>query len=127
MDRAAAAKLWRQAQVSPEEQEFRAWLRKCAGIMEGWSSNEVAHMAIMAGFDRELVVRVLSDFKAAMIPGAASLENRAALKEYDRDHAIAQFLRMRDDLEKPKPFDLKPSWDAVIRFQTEGVEFAEAA
>lgn len=111
--------------MDPEELEFRAWLKNCAGILAGRDSFEVAHMAILVGWPQALVTRVLVDFQDAM--AGSCLENRAVLKAFQLEHAIDQFTQMRRDLETPKPTDLQPLWEDVHRFQTEGVDFPEGA
>ncbi len=108
--------LLKPAPMSEAEKEFRAWIKECKAILADRNVYEVAEMAIMCGFDKGIVYRVLSTFKDAM--DGTQIENRAAFQTWNFSRAVDEVQRMKEEMARPKKFDLMPLWRDLHANQT---------
>ncbi len=104
--------------MSDEEKELRAWIKKCAraNLFGDRDPREIAYLALLNDFPRELVYSVLSCFRDAI--EGSHVDSRAAFQFLHFSQAVATAHRMRDELTKPKELDLSPLWLDVTAYQT---------
>lgn len=116
MDMASAEALLRPVEMSPEEKDLRAWLKDCKDILADRAPTEIGELAILVGFDRSLVYKVLSYFCDAM--NGTHIEGRVALKAYQFEAAVERVQSMDADLKRVPELDLMPLWKEVHTYQT---------
>jgi hypothetical protein len=95
-----------------EEIEFRAWLKNCkdTAILKEGSPAEIAHLAVMVGFDIAMVCAVLSHFRAAMQD--SHIDTFAAWEAYRFDQTIHRMEKKRKGI-----LDLSEKWERVAKLQ----------
>lgn len=109
---------------SPEEQEFRAWLKDCRDVLSDRQPDEVAYFAILNGFSRILVYSVLSYFKDAMM--GTNIDSRIKFESFRLSCAIEETIRMRDNLTRNKELELMRLWEDVYHYQTNDLQEAKS-
>jgi len=100
--------------MSDDEKEFRQWLKSCQAILAGRKPDEIAQLAILADFKREVVYMVLSTFQDAMdgthVDGRARMaviEKTSYMERSDEEKKATDALH-REGLRHRK--FLKPLW-----------------
>lgn len=109
-----------QPMVIPEnEKELRQWVKKCAGdgLFEGREPWEVAQLAIMNGFDRQVIYSVISCMEGDLMGG--HIEKRSQLQFW----RLTQAIELVQEMKKVKELDLRPKWKALAEYYT-GEELA---
>jgi len=107
--------LLRPMEMSDEEREFRAWIKKCKPILEGHTNTQKAHLAIANGFDRKLVFQVFSSPTDAM--NGTQIDRRWELELLRWEMNFETFLRMRQKLERAQN-PCWPLWEDVHKYQS---------
>jgi len=97
---------------SPQETEIRAWIKANRKTLEGRSPNEIAHLAILCGFDISDVCMTLSNFRDAM--EGSNIDNRAAFQGWLFDKAVGDFMKLKEDLARVPELDLRPQWKELV-------------
>ena len=110
--------------MTDAEKELHTWLKLNRETFIDRASSEVAHYAVMNGFDPGLVFNVVCSFRDAM--EGTNLERRSALKELEFDGALKSVQKLNDKIAKKekreKGLDLMPLWKDLYEYN-----FGEAA
>jgi hypothetical protein len=71
-------------------------------------------MAVLCGFDRAIVCRVLSNFQSVM--DGSNPDNRAAMYVFQVEAAMERVRDMKTKLAYVKELDLMPLWKSVCEY-----------
>lgn len=105
-------------ELAPAETEIRAWLKKNRTTLLGRDASEVAHLAVLCGFDLSDVCMTLSNFEDAK--RGSHIENRAAFQTWRLEMAIDDCNKLKKKLE-PRELDLMPLWADLVANTVTGV------
>lgn len=100
--------------ITPAETEIRAWLKANKERLAGRAPDEIAHLAVLCGFNVDDVCSTLANFRDAI--SDTYVESRAAKETLILEMTIDTVLEMR----RPIELDLYPLWqDLVNEFENE--------
>ena len=119
--------MFREYPQTEAEREVREWLKKNRHIFHGtqeWTPTEIAHIALDNKLDRQAVYNVISQ---GMKELQGRFENRAAMHIFQVESALMEVIKLKAQIDYIPELDLRPQWEAIHRYFTEGNEFKEAA
>ena len=116
MDKKIFLELMKGVPMTDAEKEFRAWIKLNKETLVDRTAHEIAQVAILSGFDAEIVFSVLSSIKDAL--GGTQVESRARMQMFRWDVAVEDFHRVQDEKNRIPELDLMPLWRSVHFYQT---------
>lgn len=106
----------KRASRSPEEQELRDWIKRNKDTLMDRDAVEVAHLAILVGFERKLVYSIVVNFSDAL--NDSDPDNRTSLQVSLTCAAIDQFHALRDAMGRNRDLELMRLWEDLAYNQT---------
>ena len=102
--------------IPANERDLRAWLKlnRAHFQEDDYSPSEIAHFALMNGFDAALVYRVISHAQDALT--GSYIENRASMQSWLFDRAMESFAKAQDP-HSVDVLDLMPLWKELTKYQ----------
>ncbi len=97
---------------SPEETALRDWLKANRERLAGHEPAEVAQLAVLCGFDLDVVCMTLVNFRDAM--AGSHIDNRAALEAWRFDMTLEHIEETKREMAKVKELDLMPMWQELV-------------